>query len=1117
MDKIAWHEHCVLRDDVRQDKIGLAEFAADLNAVRTGGATNVYRLPNLFFDRTYPTDNLKSLVGDVLHRLAGRGGKPVIRVQVAYGGGKTHALIALLHLAERGTELETHPTVGEFLEFSGLNQLPQARVALLPFDKFDAIDGLSVVNPADGTIQKVKTPWGALAYQLAGAEGLARVSAHETDYITPAEPILVELLKAPQATGMSTLILIDEVLTYMRGAVNADPNRLGILQDFFQMLTQAVGKVDHASLVASLISHDLVSDDPISVRCLTALENVFHRVEETAEPVSREDISELLRRRLFESVDNHDKHRQIVDAFTGAMQKLPLRASQKDRSAYNRLFESYPFHPDLLEVFYQKWTRLSKFQRTRGVLRTFAYALSDSEGTDPSPFVGTGALLGSDGDLSRAIGELIVATEEGNGWVPVLRGELEKAREDIQAALPLLKKHREIEQAVLSTFLHSQSSRQKAETTDLYALLAHSEIDQVSVGEGLTKWREISWFLKEDTNSWCLETTSNLTKMHVEAIRGLSTDEINRELVKRIKDAGLEKMTDTVDVHRLPDSPSDIPDNPDLHFVIADPEYTAMPGAEAPSSLKAFFNRTYRNNVIILAPENSRLTGLRTQIGKMLGWQRIEDGDQMNLLIEPQKRLLLQRKGDDTSGILDSVKSAYSVLIGLDEDGEIEARQLPPGAEPAFERVKAFLEEDGRLLTSSLDPDLLTPDSYFELWGEGETSKPVQGLYRMFASLPRLPRLLNREVFHETLRRGVRERRVVLNAVRPDGSQYTYWPKFPSDEELKEKDLHVIPIEHAEIHNLSPEILRPGEIPDLWQIENAEINVSAIRQFFRREDVPRLASDRILFGAVKSAIEAGLLMARSQSVVFYKEIIPDAALNDDLELVPPLAPISGLELSQRALPEAWEVRSPSVGGVMRALAKRKDTPIPWGLIVNAVNDGLARNLFEITETSPAQPWAADVADKIGLRVPRAPLTIRPVDLVGDDAIPAWGESNQSTLALIKETLESTIGVSIPNDVFRIAAQQAINSGIIVSDDPLTNELYQIRVRKPSWARHAEAHLTETEIQDLRKAVIDLAEIAPELDFTFRIAITAEGETPAQAVLDRINQAFRNVTDKLKFD
>ena len=408
MDNMAWHENCVLRDDVRQGTLTLAEFAADLNAVRTGDAPNVYRLPNLFFDRTYPTDNLKSLVRDVLHRLAGRGGNPVIRVQVAYGGGKTHALIALLHLAERGTELESHSTVGEFMGFSGLNQLPKTRVALLPFDKFDVIEGLSVIAP-DGISRQVKTPWGALAYQLAGDEGLARVAEHESRYTPPAQPILVELLRSPQASGLSTLILMDETLWYMRNAVNDDPNRLGDLRDFFQVLTQAVDTVDRAALVASVISNDMVADDPIGIQCLNALENMFRRVEETAEPVSGEDIPELLRRRLFESVDTQKERRPIVDRLTTSMQRLPLRASQRGQSAKERLLESYPFHPDLLEVFYQKWTGLTKLQRTRGVLRTFAMALRDSEGKDLSAFVGAGTLLGSDGELSEAIRELFAS------------------------------------------------------------------------------------------------------------------------------------------------------------------------------------------------------------------------------------------------------------------------------------------------------------------------------------------------------------------------------------------------------------------------------------------------------------------------------------------------------------------------------------------------------------------------------------------------------------------------------------------------------------------------------------------------------------------------------------
>ena len=639
MDKIAWHEHCVLRDDVRQGTLTLAEFAADLYRVRTGEAPNVYRRPDQFFDRTYPTYNLKTLVRDVFQRLSGRGGKPVIRVQVTYGGGKTHALIALLHLAERGSELKTHRTVEEFMGFSGVDPPPQARVALLPFDKFDVKAGLSVEGP-DGRQQQVKTPWGALAYQLAGAEGLAKVAAHEADYITPAEPLLVELLKAPQAEGLSTLILIDETLLYVRGAVNDDPKRLGILQDFFQMLTQGVGAVDRAAMVASLITSDVVSNDPTGVEVLRALEHVFNRVAEGAEPVVRADVSELLRRRLFESVppEKTRRRRAVVDSLTGAMQKLPLRDSQRDQTAYERFLNSYPFHPDLIDVFYQKWTQLDKFQRTRGMLRMFATALRASDGKDPSAFVGPSALLGTDGEPSEAVRELIEACEEGNQWTSILTGELQKARE-IQGGFPLLK-HREIEGAVLSTFLHSQPLGQKADLRDLYPLLAHPDIDKISVEEGLSKWREVSWFLKEDESSWNLGTTPNLTRMHVRAMSRLTEDRINDDLVRRIREARLGQNTDDVVVHALPDSPADIPNNPELHFVIVGPEYPAVPGEDISTPLKAFFNSTYSNNVIILAPDNTRLAGLRSRIRKILGWQGIESGDEMNLLSGPQKALL---------------------------------------------------------------------------------------------------------------------------------------------------------------------------------------------------------------------------------------------------------------------------------------------------------------------------------------------------------------------------------------------------------------------------------------------------------------------------------------------
>lgn len=1116
MSTNAWHQHCVLRDDVRQGTLEPAEFAADLYEVRMKDAPNVYQIPTLFFDRTYPTHKLKTLVRNVLRRLSGKDGNPVLTLQVAYGGGKTHALITLLHLAEHGTDFQVHRTVQEFIQFSGLTTIPRTRVAILPFDQFDVKNGFQAIAP-DGTQKTLKTPWGALAYQLAGDKGLEIVAEHETDYINPAETPLVNLLKLPQNEGLSTLILLDETLMYTSAAVKENPNRYGSLRDFFQVLTQAVKKVNNAAIVASLITSDIIADDPTDIRVLNMLETIFHRLDETAEPISEGDVSELLRRRLFEYVLPEEKRHPIVNSLIAARQRLALRGHHTDQETYDKLLKSYPFHPNLIDVFEQKWTQLDNFQGTRGMFRTFAFILREAFGKDPAAFVGPNALLSTNTELSDALPELTKACDEGIRWAPILRGELDRAR-TVQKQLPLLKS-REIEAAVLATFLHSQPFGQKAELADLHLLLAHADIDAVSVEKGLAEWQDASWFLKENDNSWALGTTPNLTNMHVRAMARITEDQITEDLVKRIRSAALGRNTDKVDVHTLPTSPTDISDTPELRFVIANPKDTAVPGENVSAPLSAFFDRTYRNSVIVLAPENALLAGLRQRIRKILGWESIQSGDDINLLNPEQIALLPKRKRDDETGILESVISAYNVLIAVDEDGDIKASLLPPGPNSPFERVKKALIDEDRLLATSLDPELLTPDSYLDIWGGDETAKPVQGLYGMFASLPRLPRLLNRQVFIDTLRRGVTEGQIVLRTVRPDGSQHTYWRETPTTDEdfwKKEKALEIVPIGHAELHNLSPGLLAPGQLPELWQDDNVPTTVGAIQEFFDGDEVPKFASDHVLLEIIQSAIQNGLLMARHKNKAYFREPIADTEITDDMELLAPLEPVSGSEISAKVLTDAWENETSSVGKIMHALTVLKGTPIPWRLIVDAINDARDKRLFEFVEGSPPWPCAAEEADKVGLKISQTTIKITPKDLIGTDAKAAW-ESGNPTLGLIKETLESNIGTTIPDHIFLEAAKGAIDGRLIISDGELTDDFYHIPVRQAAWIGHTESNLTEIEIQDLAEAVADLADIAPELDFQFRITITAEGEPPSKEVLEKVNEVLQQVTEPLKFD
>jgi hypothetical protein len=184
---------------------------------------------------------------------------------------------------------------------------------------------------------------------------------------------------------------------------------------------------------------------------------IFRRErEEGVQQVLKEDIAEVLRRRFFkpESIRDREAFRPYVVAALKGIADLDEQTRKDGKIAEDRFLLSYPFHPDLTEVFYTKWTSLEGFQRTRGILRTFALALRDSEHWDHSPLVGANAFLGEPnaGGVSEAARELtsVAASEEYEGkrqeWTAILEGELGKARH-IQSEAPVLK-FREIEQAV---------------------------------------------------------------------------------------------------------------------------------------------------------------------------------------------------------------------------------------------------------------------------------------------------------------------------------------------------------------------------------------------------------------------------------------------------------------------------------------------------------------------------------------------------------------------------------------------------------------------------------------------------------------------------------------------
>src|SRR6185437_2965662 len=125
-----WREVVTPHRDVASGEYQQAEFAADLHQVWRGEAEDEYGKPEEFFRRTFLTQGLSDLLLNAARRLRGEGGDPVVQLQTNFGGGKTHSLIGLYHLAG-GHEPATLPGVEQMLAESGVGAPPLARRVVL--------------------------------------------------------------------------------------------------------------------------------------------------------------------------------------------------------------------------------------------------------------------------------------------------------------------------------------------------------------------------------------------------------------------------------------------------------------------------------------------------------------------------------------------------------------------------------------------------------------------------------------------------------------------------------------------------------------------------------------------------------------------------------------------------------------------------------------------------------------------------------------------------------------------------------------------------------------------------------------------------------------------------
>jgi hypothetical protein len=995
-----WHEVVNLRDDLRSGELPLHMFAADLyEVVMQRGKRPVYEKPENFFALTFPTYNLRQLVRDVVLRLAGKNDKAVRQLELTYGGGKTHTLITLRHLVHDPDKLPKLPAVEEFVQAIG-QRPPNCRVAALCFDKLDVEKGMEVTS-YDGKTRTLKQPWSVLAYQLAGDAGLkllhASGKAEERDS-APAENLLTELLELPGKDGLGTLILIDEVLMYAREKVGQDKEWRGRLANFFQYLTQAVPKVDRCCLVASLLATDPTKSDTLGREIQSELYDIFQRQrEEAVEPVVKEDVAEVLLRRFFttESIKDKDAFRPHVVAALKGIADIDDQTKKQGAEAEERFLKSFPFHPDLTEVLYSKWTSLDRFQRTRGVLRTFALALRDAEKWDQNPLVGPAVFLRDvdQNDLSDALRELVSVadTEEWEGkkqaWTGILLGELMQAKQ-IQTDSAGLK-FREVEQAVITTFLHSQPLGQSAKSRDLIVLLGSTRPDKIELEKGLTRWAELSYWLDDLytggpdgklPQTWRLGNRPNLTQMHDVARKNIQDDIVRARLLDDIsKTRALTANASAagVSVHTLPARPNDIKDDGAFRYAVLGPNAASESGKPSPEA-RRFLDETtgpekprvYRNSVLMLVPSKDGLELAMASVRDSLAWEIVQDDikkQQADGNVDPARAQTLRINIDKAKGrVPESIRQAYCIVVTVSEKDDAQAFKITVTDEPHFNVIKN--DKRSRIQDTAITAEAILPDGPYNLWRAGETTRRVKDLAGAFAQYPHLPKMLKASAILETLAGGCENGTFVLRVVRPDRTSRTWWMSRPDENALNDSALELVLPEGAEISEVAPSLLATGKLQELWTGD--EITAKAVTDYFNGSTIVQVERDgykeplqipkapqSVVDIAIGAAVETGILWLLSGPASIFGEPIPAGVLNPNAKLCAPPEIIGAPEILAENLPDAWKEGEASGLSIATALSVKAGKTLPWKTVRDVISAAINARFVELTQDS--QPWPND--------------------------------------------------------------------------------------------------------------------------------------------------------------
>ena len=769
-----WREIAQPHKDVLEGTFKQSEFAADISQVANGQAGSEYQDAEKFFSRTYITEGMRLLLISVAQRLAGVGGDPVIQLQTAFGGGKTHTMLAVYHLANRKVETSKLMGIPSLLDEAGIQQLPNAKVAV--------IDGINISPSQPTTFDgvSVNTIWGNLAHQLLGLEGYELVRNADIDGTSPGKEVLIDLLRK----AAPCVILVDELVSYIRQFVGGAKLLGGTFESnltFIQALTEALKSVPNAIMLASLPESNLEVGGDTGQRALDSLEKYFGRVEAVWKPVATEEAFEIVRRRLFESAGNDGDlkatAREFADLYRNNAEKFPIETQVG--GYYDRLISSYPIHPEVFDRLYEDWSTLDKFQRTRGVLQYLAIVIHRLWNSDNKDYlIMPGSIPLEDANVvNKSIHYL------PQGWQPVIESEIDGNRSEtvrIDGTEPRFGSVQAARRTARTIFLGSapatsaQTVRGVKSERILLGVVQPGQV--IGVYEDVIKrLRDRLHYLYSEQDNFWFDTKPNLRremesrKANIderEKLLPLLKDKVNLVFGRQHRFAGIHVFTPSLDV------PDDIGIGPRLVVLNLDAGYSrgeanmAFKTAQEILSKRGDQPRQKQNRLIFLAPDAEVISRLKEQGRIFLAWQSIVRDIREGVLNHDIANLNQAiRNEEGASKVLGQmVRDAYKWLIAPSQDivagaptaTRWEAIQVSPVAQNLIQEIENKLKEEEWVVYEWAPIHLkgILDKWYFK---DGDES-PALKVWNDCCQYLYLPRVLNADIFQSTLSKGTESR-----------------------------------------------------------------------------------------------------------------------------------------------------------------------------------------------------------------------------------------------------------------------------------------------------------------------------------------------------------------------